>query len=65
MNGYVESLASPISWARRIEEIIEDSQKQKDFGTASKDIMREYTIENMADDYMDAIRELMLEGKNL
>ncbi len=58
-NGYVESLTKPVSWARKIEEIIFDKELNKAFSKESKRIMMDYTIEQMADDYMKAVREIM------
>ena len=61
-NGYIESLQSPVSWARRIEELIGDEAKCRKFGKKSLDIMSGYTIEHMVDDYMAAFKELVLKG---
>jgi glycosyltransferase involved in cell wall biosynthesis len=57
-NGYIESLESSVSWARRIEELVLDENKNKSFGRKSIEIMRSYTIEHMVDDYMAAFREI-------
>ncbi len=62
-NGYIESLESHVGWARRIEEIVGDESKNKEFGRNSCEIIAEYTIEGMADDYFAAFREIISKGK--
>jgi glycosyltransferase involved in cell wall biosynthesis len=57
-NGYIESLDRHVAWARRIEEMVEDRQKNHDFGLKSQEIMSQYTIERMTDDYMAAFKEI-------
>ena len=57
-NGYIESLDSHVAWARRIEELVGDSEKNRQFGRKSHEIMSNYTIERMTDDYMAAFKEI-------
>lgn len=61
-NGYMESVNHPITWARRIEEILSDDELRAKFAKASKAIMRNYTIEHMVEDYMSAFKEMLPRG---
>ncbi len=62
-NGYIESLDTTVGWARRIEELVQDKVKNKEFGEKSLSIMKQYTIEHMADDYMAAFKEMIFRAK--
>jgi glycosyltransferase involved in cell wall biosynthesis len=59
-NGYIESLENYVGWARRIEEILGDEDKCRQFGRKSLEIMQDYTIEHMVDDYMAVFKELVV-----
>jgi len=61
-NGYIESLNTHVGWARRIEELLEDPQKNKEFGQKSCEIISQYTIERMASDYLAAFKEMIFKG---
>lgn len=63
-NGYMESVNHPITWARRIEEILGDDELRAKFAKASKAIMKNYTIEHMVEDYMSAFKEMLPRGKH-
>lgn len=62
-NGYTESLERHVAWARRIEELVDDPEKNRKFGAMSCSIISDYTIEQMANDYFAAIKELISKGR--
>ncbi len=62
-NGYIERLDTTVGWARRIEELVLDEEKNREFGRKSLEIMSDYTIEHMADDYMAAFKEMVFKAR--
>lgn len=61
-NGYLVDLHQPITWARRIEELLEDADKNVLFGRRAFQAVRNYTIESMVDSYYDLFKRIVREN---